>query len=242
MTERPAASSAPIIARPLGILVVCRDSSLLSGIAELAELTVSARVVESGYVAMRVLCNERIDVLVFELTADGEGQDLLDFLAGSHSAPLTVVIAEAGGAKALSESGRGAIVLEKPLRPGDLATALRSHCENLLSEKRETWRVPLHVPVTLMLGAGQYVAASIDLNETGVGVRLPHPLPLKEVVELSFVLPGSREAIRARGEISRIDHWGNAGIHIFSMSLRARAEITAWMNQNRTNVQPKSGE
>jgi hypothetical protein len=188
---------------------------------------------------MALLCGERIDVVVVELTEDAESADFLAFLANSRTALLTIVVVDPEQAAIpLSDS---AVMLSRPLQAGDLRGAVQSHYAALFSEKREQIRVPLRVPVTIMLGSAQYIATSTDLGHEGMGVRLPLPLPFQEVLEVSFELPGAGHKIRACGQISWTDSWGHAGIHIFDLSPDVRTALASWIAEHRNTCTPAAG-
>jgi hypothetical protein len=223
-------------ARSFVALVVAPGPGLDARLDELSEMGGSIRRADSAYAAMSMLCGERIDVLVFEFTDEAESAELLAFVANSRTALLTVVVADPG--KAAIPLAQGAVMLSRPLQAGDLRGVVQNHYEALFSEKREQVRVPLRVPVTIMLGLAQYIATSTDLGHEGMGVRLPLPLPFREVLEVSFELPGTDHKVRASGEVSWMDHWGHAGIHIFNLPPETRAAITGWIAVHRDACTP----
>jgi hypothetical protein len=225
-------------ARSFVALVVAPNDQLSAHLNELTEMGGSVKRAESPYAAMAMLCGERIDVVVFELTEEAESADLLAFLANSRTALLTVIVADSE--KAAIPLADGTVMLSRPLQAGDLQGAVQAHYDALFNEKREQIRVPLRVPVTIMLGPAQYVATSTDLGHDGMGVRLPVPLPFREVLEVSFELSGVEHKIRAKGEISWMDSWGHAGIHIFDLSPETRAALATWIAERRETCTPAS--
>jgi hypothetical protein len=223
-------------ARSFVALVVAPGASLDAHLGELSEMGGTIKRADSAYAAMSMLCGERIDVVAFEMTEDADCTELLAFLANSRTALLTVIVADPE--KAAISASNGVVMLNQPLKAGDLQGAIQSHYEALFSEKREQVRVPLMVPVTVMLGSAQYVATSTDLGHEGIGVRLPVPLPFREVLEVSFELPGTNHKVRASGEISWLDSWGHAGIHIFDLTPGTRTVIATWIAEHRDACTP----
>jgi hypothetical protein len=223
--------------RKFEALVVAAGPPPDTYVEELSGLGGSVRKADNVYDAMTILCGERLDMVVIETTESVECAELLEYVANSRTALLTVLVAEAG--RSPMPLWDGAVMLSRPLKAGELQAAVLAHYKSLVQEKREQIRVPLRGPVTIMLGPAQYIATANDIGHEGMGVRLPHPLPFREILELSFELPGKSRKIRLSGEISWIDGWGHAGIHLLDMPVSVRQEIAAWITERPPQEQGK---
>ena len=65
----------------------------------------------------------------------------------------------------------------------------------------------------------------LDLNQNGVALQAPEPLPPVQQVPLRFVLPGTSQMVEGMGEVVWADDGGRAGM-LFSRLTPASAKIS----------------
>ncbi len=108
---------------------------------------------------------------------------------------------------------------------------LRSGASRLPSDA-ET-RVPLEVPVHLLLGESELEVMSADISKGGMRLRLDRPASVGQPLELEFALPGQRPCL-----IYAVVRWlgkGQAGV-LFDRANEQIPIIESWIESQHPGV------
>jgi hypothetical protein len=74
----------------------------------------------------------------------------------------------------------------------------------------------------------------LDLNEQGVSLQAPEPLPAMQEVPIRFVLPGTTQMVEGRGEMIWADDSGRAGMLFSELSPESHKFLQAWLRKRST--------
>ncbi|MBV9087249.1 MAG: PilZ domain-containing protein, partial [Acidobacteriaceae bacterium] len=122
--------------------------------------------------------------------------------------------------------------LDKPVTPDAVRRALRDLLALSSPDQRRFPRQRVRMPAYLSFGSTvDRLATMFNLSEGGVGVSTPEPVPMDEIVRISFQLPSGAQ-LRAMGEVAWIDAHGNAGLRFLSISDAALEQLRSWMERN----------
>jgi c-di-GMP-binding flagellar brake protein YcgR len=157
-------------------------------------------------------------------------------LRSARSAPCNrraVAVAIIDGATAV----RGAFelgahfVLYKPMSSERAKASFRAARALMKRERRRNTRVAVEIPVTLRFNDGdsQQQAATVDLGEGGIAVKLPQRPSNSDSMSVHFRLPGTEQSIACIGQIA----WENAsrqfGIRFVDLSPEDRTQLKTWL-------------
>ena len=98
-------------------------------------------------------------------------------------------------------------------------------------DRRESQRVPIELLVRDAALGGSFEPYRGNLGLGGVWFDAFHP-PLGTRLELRFIVPGSREEVRAVGEVLRISREGarfGAHVKFVEIPLEAELAIARWL-------------
>ena len=73
--------------------------------------------------------------------------------------------------------------------------------------------------------------ALVNLSQGGIGIYLEKELDVRQPLQISFRLPGTRKTVRARGEIAWTDQRGNAGIRFLEVPEQLQRNLQLWLAQ-----------
>jgi hypothetical protein len=109
-------------------------------------------------------------------------------------------------------------------------------------DRRHSKRQALETLVYLQFGVAAMPAVVTDLNETGLALQAPEPLPHLHNIPLRFVLPGTMQMIEGAGEMIWADDTGRAGILFSRLTPASRKQLKLWLNRrnrkSKTAVRP----
>src|SRR5207244_11466646 len=86
-------------------------------------------------------------------------------------------------------------------------------------------RQKLETLVYLQFGIAAMPAMVLDLNEQGISLQSPEPLPPVQEVPLRFVLPGTSNMVEGTGEVIWTDDRGRAGIVFSRVTAASRKHL-----------------
>jgi hypothetical protein len=82
-------------------------------------------------------------------------------------------------------------------------------------------------------GRNQKRAAAqlINLSQGGLQVRVENGFNASEASSVSFALPGTKRAVKAKVEIAWSDGRGNVGVRFVNMASQAQHMLRLWLAQ-----------
>ncbi len=95
------------------------------------------------------------------------------------------------------------VFLFKPVTQERLTALIRVMRGPMLAEKRRRARLPVRVPVACIQGGNRFNGTSVNLGEGGMLLDLPRKAELGGPIEMEFQVPGSENAVQARGRVIR---------------------------------------
>ena len=102
--------------------------------------------------------------------------------------------------------------LYKPLARDQVLRSLRAGQAFMLPDRRRSQRHSLETLAYLQFGIAAMPALVLDVNDHGISIQSPEPLPGVREVRLRFVLPGTTEIVEATGDLLWADREGRAGM------------------------------
>ena len=86
----------------------------------------------------------------------------------------------------------------------------------------------------------------LDINQHGLALQAPEPLPPVQQVPLRFVLPGTDNMVEGTGEVIWADDGGRAGMLFSRLTPVSRKYLKEWFGKRtarrKTIVRPPRGE
>ncbi|HEV2730493.1 MAG TPA: PilZ domain-containing protein [Terriglobales bacterium] len=218
----------------LQALVLCSDEKILRVLRRvLSELEIKIEHCTERDAAIRKLTRDRFEAVIVD-AADQETAALV--LRSARFAPCNrraVAVAIIDGATAV----RGAFelgahfVLYKPISSERAKSSFRAARALMKRERRRNTRVAVEIPVTLRFNDGdnEQHAATVDLGEGGIAVKLPQRPSNSDSMSVHFRLPGTEHSIACIGQVA----WENAGrqfgIRFVDLSPEDRTQLKTWL-------------
>ena len=85
----------------------------------------------------------------------------------------------------------------------------------------------------------------LDLNQNGLALQAPEPLPPVQQVPLRFVLPGTSHMVEGMGEVIWADDGGRAGMLFSRLTPASRKYLKQWFgkrdSKKKTASRPACG-
>ncbi len=141
--------------------------------------------------------------------------------------------------KVRSAFGVGAnFVLYKPIAADQAEATLRAATALIKRERRNSFRVPVQVPVKLRLESGNEPIEGIllDLSEHGMDVLAAQPLYSSAGLFARFTLPDSPSELEFHGEVAWANPNGESGIRFREMPESLRASLRGWLQDHATQL------
>lgn len=116
---------------------------------------------------------------------------------------------------------------EKPTGSGDSPSHDGKRTEVELRRHR---RVPLGVPIECRCGPKLISGRAENISAGGLLVRAEQTFPWDEEVSVTFVLPGSTEALQVRTRVAHVVPDAFMGLEFFELSAPARERIEQYLS------------
>jgi DNA-binding response OmpR family regulator len=216
-------------------LVLCSDEKIARVLRRvLSDLDIGIDQSPDADSAIRKLTRQRYEAVIVDCTDEQAASQVLKSARTAPCNKRAVAVAVIDGKKALrSAFDLGAhFVLYKPLSAERAKASFRAARALMKRERRRNIRVPIEMPVILVLndGAGQQRTLTSDLGEGGMAVQSSQRPKTHGALQIQFALPGTEDTIHCGGEVA----WENAGrqtgIRFVDLAPEARDQLKAWIN------------
>jgi PilZ domain len=149
-------------------------------------------------------------------------------LAPSHRRP--VVFGMIGASTEIAETFHAGVnfIFYKPLAFDQIVRCLRAGRGFMRADRRQSPRPQLESLVYLQFGIAALPAMVLDLNQDGLALQAPEPLPPVQRVPLRFVLPGTSHMVEGTGEVIWADDGGRAGMLFSRLTSASRKYLKQW--------------
>lgn len=137
--------------------------------------------------------------------------------------------------KVRSAIGAGAnFILYKPIVAEQAKAALRAAAALFKRDRRQSYRVPVQVPVQLKAGDKKAMEGILlDLGSDGLDVLMPQALLPATPIHVHFGLPGSGITVDASGEVAWSNPNGETGVRLLKVADELRRAMQEWLASNR---------
>jgi hypothetical protein len=218
----------------LSSMVVSRDWQEVSVLeCILGGLHIDVDVESQPERAQAKLARSKVDALIVDCDLSGTDRFLRNLQRDSHF-PLNVPLVVMSGPRdrhAIDATG-ALFSFEKPISVEQAVRTLSAARNLILDGRLRYHRQLLDVPVALNCGARKRLQAELlNLSQGGIGVHLDRDLDVREQIQVSFKLPGTRYTVKAQGEIAWTDNQGNAGIRFVDIPVRLQKGLQLWLAQ-----------
>ena len=221
----------PAIENGLQSLLLCSDDKVVRVLRRvLGEMEIAMEHCTDLDAGIQRLTRQRFEAVIVDCTSHEVASKIL---RGARSAPankraITVAIIDGQSAlKGAFELGAH-FVLFKPISLERTKASFRSVRALMKRERRRHARVPVEIPVEILLSLGSRTMQTVtmDMSENGMAIRSKAQLPPS--FRVRFVLPGTSAPIECRGEVA----WGGEqlkGIRFPELDPAAKEQLTAWI-------------
>ena len=213
-------------------LVLCRDPEVLRTLCPLLfDMDMSVEICLGSNGASRILRRHKFDAVIVECDRDGKGFDVLQQLRSDSPNEKTIAVGIVEDYQQMKEAfATGAnFVLSKPVSVQDAGRILRFTRGAITRMVRRFLRVAVHRLAHVDIEGMMDPAFVLDLSEGGMAMQSLSPLKQGQVLDISFLLPGTGISIGGKGVVAWSDPTGKCGIEFDAISDEQRAALKNWV-------------
>jgi hypothetical protein len=183
--------------------------------------------------ALERLGKSKVDALIVDCDLNGSSQFLRE-LQSSDKRQGTVPLVIMGGQRHTpSLDATGALfAFEKPISVDQAVRTFTAARSMILDGRLRYHRVGLEVPVFVKsVGRKVTKAELVNISQGGMLIHTAEGIDSATCVQISFVLPGSRAAVKAQAKVAWHDNGGNYGIRFIKVATRQERTLELWLAQ-----------
>lgn len=214
-------------------MVVSRDWQEVSVLeCILGGLHMDVSVEQEPQRAMSRLNRSKVDALIVDCDLNGSAQFLHE-LQQSERQLNTVPLVIMGAPSSQTVEATGALfAFKKPISVEQAVRTLSAARNMILDGRLRYHRAGLEVPVSLNCNRTSPIAAHlVNVSQGGLQVHSDSPVEMKKPFQVSFELPGSKNAMKAHAEVAWQDARGNVGIRFVKVTPRQQRTLQLWLAQ-----------
>lgn len=175
----------------------------------------------------------KVDALIVDRDLSGS-QRLIESLRplsrNGNSGPLLLMSASPDHHD-LAASG-ATFFFQKPISVEQAVRTLSAARNMMLNGRLRYHRQALNIPVSLSVGSRKFATVHLmNLSRGGIGIRAARPIEVRGPVKLSFVIPGIRGSVKAKGELAWTDGAGNAGFRFLEIPVQQQRNMQLWLEK-----------
>jgi CheY-like chemotaxis protein len=213
-------------------LVLCRDPEVLRTLCPLLfDMDMSVEICLGPSGASRILRRHRFDAVIVECDGDGNGFELLQQLRADTPNQKTIAVGIVNNYQQMKEAfATGAnFVLNKPISAEDASRILRFTRGAITRMVRRFLRVAVHHLSHVDVEGLIDPAFMLDLGEGGMAMQCLAPMRQGQVLDVSFLLPGTRVVVSGKGVVVWCDPTGRTGIEFDEIMPEQREALKEWV-------------
>jgi len=213
-------------------LVLCRDPEVLRTLCPLLfDMDMGVEICLGSNGANRILRRHKFDAVIVECDRDGKGFDVLQQIRSDSANQKTIAVGIVEDYQQMKEAfATGAnFVLSKPVSAQDAGRILRFTRGAITRMVRRFLRVAVHRLAHVDIEGMMDPAFVLDLSEGGMALQSLSPLKTGQVLDISFLLPGTGVSVSGKGVVAWSDPTGKAGIEFDAISDEQRAALKKWV-------------
>jgi hypothetical protein len=221
-------------------LLMCREQQALRVLGTaLDEVAMEQEVCLSAPEALDLTVLKHYSALVLDFDLPGAATVArMARLAPSTRRP--VIFGMIGAFTEISETFQAGVnfIIYKPLGFDQIVRCLRAGRGFMRPDRRQSPRQELESLVYLQFGIAALPAMVLDLNQDGMALQAPEPLPPVQQVPLRFVLPGTSHMVEGMGEVIWADDGGRAGMLFSRLTPVSRKYLKQWFGKRNAKKKP----
>jgi DNA-binding NarL/FixJ family response regulator len=225
----------------LNALLMCRDEQALRTLeTALEKVEMEPEVCVSAPEALDLTVVRHYSALVLDFDLPGAATVArMARLAPSSRRP--VIFGMIGASTEIAETFQAGVnfIIYKPLAFKQIVRCLRAGRGFMRPDRRQSQRQPLESLVYLQFGIAALPAMVLDLNQNGLALQAPEPLPPVQQVPLRFVLPGTANMVEGMGEVIWADDGGRAGMLFSQLTPASRKYLKQWFVKQEGRKKPE---
>jgi CheY-like chemotaxis protein len=195
------------------------------------ELDIRVHLPEDKGVGHQILLSRKFDGVVIDCDDLEDGLGMLRDIRkapSNHSSVAFAIVNKATSATQAFNLGAN-FVLQKPIEPINASRCFSAAIGLMMRERRRYFRVPVSLPVTLILGEGEQVKTkATNLSEGGMAADLPQTFS-SSITKVQFTLPGVGHTINSKAELAWADGAGKGGIKFIDLPQVSRNHLERWL-------------
>jgi CheY-like chemotaxis protein len=226
-------------------LLVCHDPGTVRVFRRaLDDLSIALETATTAEAALQLLDRNKFDAVIVDCDDVAGGPAVLAGLKQSPSNKRAVVIAVINGTtnmRAAFEMGAH-FTLDKPVGLERAVRSLRAAHGFMVTEQRRYFRHSVDTEASLSFGVVKNLRCKVtNISDGGMAIALAEQITPGWMVEVHFVLPGTREAVELKGEFAWSDGKGRAGIRFISVPNSSKKVLTQWMSERIDEIENSPG-
>jgi hypothetical protein len=217
----------------LSSMVVSRDWQEVSVLeCILGGLHMDVAVEQEPQRAMTRLNRSKVDALIVDCDLNGSAQFLHE-LQQSAKQLNTVPLVIMGAPSSQTVEATGALfAFKKPISVEQAVRTLSAARNMILDGRLRYHRAGLEVPVSLNCNRNSPIEAHlVNVSQGGLQVHSDSPVEMTKPFQVSFELPGAKNAMKAHAEVAWQDARGNVGIRFVKVTPRQQRTLQLWLAQ-----------
>lgn len=220
----------------LKCLLVSRDPEVLKVLRPaLEKLSVLLELNREATSAQTVLSACKYDGVIIDCDDLPGGMELLDNLRKGSSNRSSVVFAILNGSTTTQQAFAKGVnfVLQKPIQPLNALRCFSAAFGQMFREQRRYFRVPIDMPVVILLPDGQELrATATNISEGGMAVTVRGALQKTHSIRVRFTLPATHNTIEPKAEVAWADGSGHAGLRFVEVPQNSREHLERWLSSH----------
>jgi DNA-binding response OmpR family regulator len=229
----------------LGSLLLSRDTEVFRILRPtLEKLSIEVEVCQEAKKATEILLSEKFDAVIVDCDDLPGGIAVLEGLRATPSNKSSVTFAIVNGQKTTTQEAFGMgvnFVLHKPISALNASRCFNAALGFMLRERRRYFRLPLRMPVTLVVDNKPLQATSTDISEGGMALLAYRALPRNAKPRLQFTLPATSLAFDVETEVAWADIKGRAGVRFVGIPKGSLLFLEGWLNERtEKNKDPRN--
>ena len=237
---RSAGGAVSCVLMAFNALLMCREQLALRALGTaLDEVEMAQEVCQSAPEALDLTMAKQYSVLALDFDLPGAATVArMARLAPSQRRP--VIFGMIGAFTEIAETFQAGVnfIIYKPLDLDQIVRCLRAGRGFMRPDRRQSQRQQLESLVYLQFGIAALPAMVLDLNQNGMALQAPEPLPPVQQVPMRFVLPGTPNMVEGMGEVVWADDAGRAGMLFSRLTPASRKYLKQWFGKREEKKKP----
>lgn len=227
-------------------LLLSRDIEVLRVLRPtLEKLSIQVEICQEARKASEILIAEKFDAVIVDCDDLQGGLEVLQGLRATPSNKNSVTFAVLNGKKTTTQEAFGMgvnFVLQKPISGLNASRCFNAALSFMVRERRRYYRLPVRMPVRVILDERELKATSTNISEGGIAIIMHQALPKHGKPHLQFTLPETRSALAIETEVAWADIKGHVGLRFQNVPQSSKELLEQWINQQTEKHLPAPKE